>query len=126
MLKTKIKLLRACGGYLGSKRRRKTRLVCDKLRGADNQALIRRFLNGATPLHESDEEPFVSKVANEWPTLGTETSKYQQENKSIEILLVAASERRGAQTRVRALWGCRTCIKGIWIEEVFGKAHHRE
>ena len=88
--------------------------------------MIRRFLNGATPLHESDEEPSVSKVADEWPTLGTETSKYQPENKSIEILLVAASESRGAQTKVRALWGCRTCIKGSSIGEGFGKAHHRE
>ena len=68
MLKTKIKLLRACGGYLGSKRRRKTRLICDKLRGADNQALIRRFLNGATPLSESYEDPCMSKVVHEEPT----------------------------------------------------------
>ncbi len=68
----------------------------------------------------------MSKVADEWPTLGTETSKYQPENKSIEILLVAASERRGAQTNVRAHWGCRTCIKGSSIGEGFGKAHHRE
>ncbi len=88
--------------------------------------MIRRFLNGATPLHESDDEPSVSKVADEWPTKGTETSKYLPENKSIEILLVAASERRGAQTNVRAHWGCRTCIKGNSIGEGFGKAHHRE
>jgi hypothetical protein len=67
----------------------------------------------------------MSKVVDEEPTLGTETSKYQLENKSIEILLVAASERRGAQTKVRALWGCRTCIKWSWIEELFGKADHR-
>jgi hypothetical protein len=67
----------------------------------------------------------MSKVVAEWPTLGTETSKYQPENKSNEILQVAASERRGAQTIVRAQWGCRTCIKGIWIEELFGKADHR-
>ena len=87
--------------------------------------MIRRFLNGATPLHESDEDPSLSKVGDEEPTLGTETSKYLPENKSIEILLVAASERRGAQTKVRALWGCRTCIKRSWIEELFGKADHR-
>ena len=88
--------------------------------------MIRRFLNGATPLHESDEDPSMSKVVDEEPTLGTETSKYLPENKSIEILLVAASERREAQTKVRALWGCRTCIKGSLIGEGFGKAHHRE
>jgi hypothetical protein len=68
----------------------------------------------------------MSKVVDEWPTLGTETSKYQPENKSIEILLVAASERRGDQTKVRALWGCRTCIKGSLLGELFGKADHRE
>jgi hypothetical protein len=67
----------------------------------------------------------MSKVVNDEQTLGTETSKYQPEEKSIEILLVAASERRGAQTKVRALWGCRTCIKWSWIEELFGKADHR-
>ena len=68
----------------------------------------------------------MSKVVDEERTLGTETSKYQLEDKSIEILLVAASERRGAQTKVRALWGCRTCIKWSWLEELFGKADHRE
>ena len=42
-------------------------------------------------------------------TQGTETSKYLQEKKSIEIPLVAASERGLAQTRVTTvalgLWG---------------------
>ncbi len=68
----------------------------------------------------------MSKVVDEEPTWGTETSKYPPENKSIEILLVAASEGRGAQTKVRALWGCRTCIKGSLLGERFGKAGHRE
>ncbi len=57
-------------------------------------------------------------------TWGTETSKYPQEKKSIEILQVAASERSQAQTKVRALWGCRTCIKWRTIGEVSGKARH--
>ena len=68
----------------------------------------------------------MSKVAGEELTEGTETSKYLEEYKSIEILLVAASERRLAQTSMRACWGCRTCIKTKLLEEVFGKAHHRE
>src|SRR5690606_38913917 len=97
-----------------------------KLRGGDNQPLIRRSPNGATPSVEVQNDPCVSKVAHERPTLGTETSKYQQEKKSKEILQVAASERRRAQTNVRAHWGCRTCIKWSLIGEVFGKAHHRE
>ena len=67
----------------------------------------------------------MSNVVSWKRTLGTETSKYQQEKKSIEILLVAASERREAQTNVRARWGCRTCIKGRMIGEQSGKADHR-
>jgi hypothetical protein len=51
--------------------------------------------------------PWVSKVAHEKRTQGTETSKYLQEKKSKEILLVAASERRIAQTQMRASGGCR-------------------
>ena len=58
-------------------------------------------------------------------TWGTETSKYPPEKKSNEILQVAASERSIAQTKVRALWGCRTCIKGRMIGEVSGKARYR-
>ena len=59
-------------------------------------------------------------------TEGTETSKYLEENKSIEILLVAASERRLDQTSMRACWGCRTCIKQSLLGEASGKSHHRE
>ena len=59
-------------------------------------------------------------------TRGTETSKYPEEEKSKEILLVAASERRRAQTSMRACWGCRTYIRQRRLGEVFGKAHHRE
>jgi hypothetical protein len=59
-------------------------------------------------------------------TEGTETSKYLQEEKSIEIPQVAASERRLAQTSMRACWGCRTDIKGKLLEEVFGKTRQRE
>ena len=67
----------------------------------------------------------MSKVAYEERTEGTETSKYLQEYKSIEILQVAASERRVAQTNMRACWGCRTCIKVILLGEASGKSHHR-
>ena len=41
------------------------------------------------------------------PTRGTETSKYPEEEKSTEILLVAASERGRAQTGAHAYRGCR-------------------
>ena len=68
----------------------------------------------------------MSKVVYEELTEGTETSKYLEEEKSIEILLVAASERRLVQTSMRACWGCRTPIKGKLLREVSGKSHHRE
>ena len=68
----------------------------------------------------------MSKVAYVELTEGTETSKYLEENKSIEILLVAASERRLDQTSMRACWGCRTCIKWSLLGEASGKSHHRE
>ncbi len=41
-------------------------------------------------------------------TRGTETSKYPEEEKTIVIPSVAASERGLAQTRELALWGCGT------------------
>ena len=68
----------------------------------------------------------VSKVAIVERTEGTETSKYLEEEKSIEILLVAASERRRAQTDQLAGRGCRTCIKVNAIEEQAGKLGQRE
>ena len=67
----------------------------------------------------------MSKVASVELTEGTETSKYLEEEKSIEILLVAASERRLVQTNVRACWGCRTGTKGSLLGEASGKSHHR-
>ena len=41
-------------------------------------------------------------------TRGSETSQYPEEKKSNEIPVVAASEVGKVQTRVHALWGCRT------------------
>ena len=50
----------------------------------------------------------MSKVVIEEPTEGTETSKYLEERKSIEIPLVAASERGLDQTEMFTFRGCRT------------------
>ena len=72
------------------------------------------------------KQPASEKLACVELTEGTETSKYLQEKKSIEILLVAASERKIAQTSMRACWGCRTCIKAKLLEESSGKANQRE
>jgi hypothetical protein len=54
--------------------------------------LIRGCPNGETP---RESYPVIS---TERPTQGTETSQYLEEEKSNEILLVAASERGRAQT----------------------------
>ena len=67
----------------------------------------------------------LSKVGTIERTEGTETSKYLEEEKSTEIALVAASERASGQTNMLACWGCRTDIKGILVEERFGKVDHR-
>jgi hypothetical protein len=47
-------------------------------------------------------------IGHERHTKGTETSKYLEEEKTIVIPSVAASERGTAQTRELALWGCGT------------------
>ena len=60
-------------------------------------------------------------------TRGTETSKYPKEEKSTEILLVAASERGTAQTEGKkfasGLWDLDTVPGGV--EERSGKSGHR-
>ena len=67
----------------------------------------------------------LSKVGTVERTEGTETSKYLEEEKSTEIVLVAASERAIGQTSMLACWGCRTHIKGKLVRELFGKADQR-
>lgn len=70
---------------------------CDKPRGAAKQALIRGFPNGETRAGK----PCTRRTEHIGPrerTGRTETSQYPQEEKSKEILLVAASERGIAQT----------------------------
>ena len=82
---------------------------CDKLRGAAKQALIRRFPNGETQLEVMLQYRMTEYIGHTRRTGGTETSKYPQEKKTIEIPSVAASERGRAQTCttsvVRGLWG---------------------
>ena len=67
----------------------------------------------------------LSKVGTVERTEGTETSKYLEEKKSTEIVLVAASERTIGQTSMLACWGCRTDIKGKLVRERSGKVDHR-
>ena len=57
--------------------------------------MIRRYPNGATR-HVEDMSPRFCVEQ----TRRTETSKYPEEEKTIVIPLVAASERVGAQTKI--------------------------
>ena len=52
-------------------------------------------------------ESFAEYIGDEKATRGSEPSQYPQEEKTIVIPLVAASERGTAQTIVLARWGCR-------------------
>ena len=67
-------------------------VACDKLRGGGKQPAIRRSPNGATHLSQ-DRYPLTESIGLGRRTRGTETSKYPEEKKSIEIPPVAASER---------------------------------
>ena len=70
-------------------------ISCDKLRGGANIHYIRRFPNGAT----CQAEGLISFVRRK-RTRGTETSKYLEEEKTIVISRVVASEMERAQTVV--------------------------
>ena len=59
------------------------------------------------PLWLIPENPPLNTIGGEKATQGSEPSQYLQEEKTIVIPLVAASERGTAQTIVLARWGCR-------------------
>ena len=67
--------------------------------------LIRGFPNGLEPNGIAARRPVDPQGSR---TLGKETSEYQQEEKSIEIPLLAASENGKAQTESVAVrrWRC--------------------
>ena len=66
--------------------------ACEKPRGAGKHAMIRGYPNGET------RRGSYRVTSQEEPTWGTETSKYPEEKKSIEISLVAASEKEIVQS----------------------------
>ena len=73
--------LRAQGGCLGCSKRWRTWTICDMLRGADNQALIRRSPNGETSLVIARDFGHRSQRAHggNWNILvplGTENNSY--------------------------------------------------
>ena len=53
-------------------------------------------------------------------TWGSETSQYPEEEKSIEILSVAASERSIGQTKQHVAWGCRAFISDLMLDSQTG------
>ena len=64
---------------------------------------------GKPPL-ANPEGSIAEYIGDEKATWGSEPSQYPQEEKTIVIPLVAASERGTAQTSVLAHWGCRACL----------------
>jgi hypothetical protein len=67
-------------------------------------------------------------IGGEKATWGSEPSQYPQEEKTIVIPLVAASERGTAQTEVLALRGCRahhTELQTNKLVEGSGTTRHR-
>ena len=71
-----------------------TRYSCDKLRGGAEQPLIRRSPNGDEPCPLKRAIPM--QIGKRTP--GSETSQYQEENRTIVIPRVVASEKGRAQT----------------------------
>ena len=61
------------------------------------------------PTLVNPEESSAEYIGGWKATWGSEPSQYPQEEKTIVIPLVAASERGTAQTGVLALRGCRAC-----------------
>ena len=73
-------------------------------------------------------ESSAEYIGGEKATQGSEPSQYLQEEKTIVIPLVAASERGTAQTIVLARWGCRahhTELQTSELVEGSGTARHR-
>ena len=62
------------------------------------------------PLWLIPKDPSLNTIGDAKITQGSEPSQYLQEQKTIVIPLVAASERGRAQTGVLALRGCRACL----------------
>ena len=71
---------------------------------------------GKPPL-ANPEGSIAEYIGGEKATWGSEPSQYPQEEKTIVIPLVAASERGTAQTGVLALRGCRACLASMPASE---------
>ena len=71
---------------------------------------------GKPPL-ANPEGSIAESIGDEKITQGSEPSQYPQEEKTIVIPLVAASERGRAQTNVLARWGCRARLTSMSASE---------
>ena len=71
---------------------------------------------GKPPL-ANPEGSTAEYIGGEKATQGSEPSQYLQEEKTIVIPLVAASERGLAQTIELARWGCRACLASMPASE---------
>ena len=87
---------------------------CDKPGGAAHKQYIPGFPNGTTCYTEGI-------TLEREPTPRTETSKYREENKTIVIPQVVASEKGKAQTRA----ACRSGVIGLHLE-MFIKLNYLE
>jgi hypothetical protein len=76
-----VKLLRALGGCLGVRRRRRTWLAAiscvEPQAGVDAQ-----MSEWGNPLRVMSQEPFTESIGERRPTRGIETSQYPEEKKS--------------------------------------------
>src|SRR5215467_5741560 len=76
-----VKLLRALGGCLGARRRRRTWLAA--ISCAEPQAGVdTQMSEWGNPLRVMSEKPFPESIGKRRPTGGIETSQYPEEKKS--------------------------------------------
>ena len=92
-----VKLLRAHGGCLGIRRRRRTWSAAISF-GELQASADPKISEWENPTRVMPGYLGAEFIGSRKRTRGTETSKYPQENKSNEIPLVVASERGRAQT----------------------------
>ena len=91
---------------------------CEKLRGGANDLWSVDVRMGKPSI--------LKRYCRKATTRGTETSKYPEEEKTIVIPQVVASERGIAQTSQRQLWGVVGLIYRLIFQlEWFGKTNHR-
>ena len=87
-----VKLVRAFGGCLGAKRRRRTWLAA-KSHGELQTSVDPWISEWGNPYRVMSVERGAEYIGAAQRTRGSETSQYPQEEKSTEIPLVVASER---------------------------------